>query len=274
MIITKVFSFITQVEKSYQEKIIEQVKVMNPPVGCCGRKIRYYIESYKDTPQLKAIKELKQEALQNIESNLNIVNLVREVNNIKVLSQFLMKTRHMHLVNYLELGLFRRKLAQKRSTAVSPKVLNSRSLSRLEEAASPTTLYPRKPRKKTLLKSKKFQTSFATPVDPFESPNIHSLAALDPNSGSPPSNLPASTTPDGAAMRKKVRTVSQNNRKLTITSLALDDQNPKMDIQFAFDEIADKVRETNDQAIKEQHIPTKVSEEIESMLDKFFLTEI
>lgn len=117
-LIRKVFSFFGELQnhnsdpassnKSKNENPEKKIGLLRFSIVrmyCCCLKRR--------TLEAQNYEELRNSALENIESNLDILTLVREINNLKVLTHFFFKTRHFKLTPYLALNLYRKKQAEK-----------------------------------------------------------------------------------------------------------------------------------------------------------------
>ncbi len=67
----------------------------------------------KKTKKQLLMEQLKTHALKNIENNLNILNMIKEFNLLKILCYFFFKSHHFKLTPILQFNLFRRHQAEK-----------------------------------------------------------------------------------------------------------------------------------------------------------------
>jgi hypothetical protein len=92
-------------------------KFLNVIFPCCK----------KPTPEELRILEARKLALENISSKLSIVNLIKSMNHLNVITEFLFKDRHKRLLSYVELQHFskRRAALEKRQAQYRAQYNNS-----------------------------------------------------------------------------------------------------------------------------------------------------
>ncbi len=125
LIVKKVFGFFDEVQERERRaskllnfSVAEQqsqlglcTKVKQKCKSClfsilfCLKKKKTFDEVYKEG--------LKESALKNIQENMNVFNIIREMNNLKVICNFLFKSHHIKLIPFLEFNIFRRKEVEK-----------------------------------------------------------------------------------------------------------------------------------------------------------------
>lgn len=114
LILKHVFGFIEEIEVlKGARKNENQQELRNPGRKCfclCKRKVL--------TPEETAHQQLKQSALMNMRDNLNILNIVKELNHLKVLCNFFFKSRHSKVASFLELGIYQRNRFEKEQIEV------------------------------------------------------------------------------------------------------------------------------------------------------------
>jgi hypothetical protein len=120
-LVNKVFSFFTEFENEYFRTRFGGSAKKNSErsffrkIFCCCR---------KGSQEEIEFEENKKAALENIEANLDVLTIVREMNNLKVITNFLFKTRHFKLIPYMAFNTFRKRRLEKVEIANSKKSQN------------------------------------------------------------------------------------------------------------------------------------------------------
>lgn len=104
LILKHVFGFIEELEVLKGAKSVG----IPQPVQNPGRKCFCLCKKKVLTAEERAHQQLKQSALMNMRENMDILNIVKELNQLKVLCSFFFKGRHSKVASFLELGIYQR----------------------------------------------------------------------------------------------------------------------------------------------------------------------
>ena len=99
--------------KTCGQQIAEFFRNCFGPWIVCRCKRKDFDEVYKE--------EVMDCAKRNIASHMDVFNIIREMNNLKVICNFIFKSHHIKLVPFLEFNIFRRKLIEKREITTKHK---------------------------------------------------------------------------------------------------------------------------------------------------------
>ncbi len=103
-LIENVYGDLDQFQRLSQEKAVH-INKSEQPTGRDARPIGMFDSKSNGQPSKDAFKKL---AIENIRSNLNVLNIIKEMNNLKVICMFLFRSHHYKLSPVLQLNLSRR----------------------------------------------------------------------------------------------------------------------------------------------------------------------
>lgn len=106
LILKHVFGFIEEIEILKGTRRDEADP--KPETDIPKKKLYLFCRKKQLTAEQRAHQQLKQSALMNMRDNMNILNIVKELNHLKVLCNFFFRSRHAKVASFLELGIYQR----------------------------------------------------------------------------------------------------------------------------------------------------------------------